>query len=121
MPCNWKFPPGENFIFFASCSHGRIFILHFFCPMFIEYIEPMVIFTASVKIYSVKNFYMVQVNYDISVKSSRDVRYLLATEPRFLDNKQGLYAIFYFPWGKTFSMKIFYFEFLQMYLIIHGL
>ena len=34
---------------------------------------------------------------------------IFTTEPRFLGNKQGLYAIFYFPWGKTFGMRIFYF------------
>ena len=34
---------------------------------------------------------------------------IFTTEPCFLGDKQGLYSIFYFPWGKMLNMKIFYF------------
>ena len=45
----------------------------------------------------------------ISILHTKQEVIIFTTKSCFLGNKQGLYVIFYFPWGKAFGMRIFYF------------
>ena len=48
-------------------------------------------------------------SYKIVDKPIIIIMHIFTTEPCLLGNKQGLYSISYFLWGKTFDMKISYF------------
>ena len=53
---SWKFSPGNNIAFSPFVLMGELYSMIFFLSCINDYIEPMMIFTAWAKIYSVKIF-----------------------------------------------------------------